>query len=126
MVRGHVLEGGLPRWPGGGRGDSPAAGGRLPRCDRGENRDRRQLKQRQRGQSRTAPCPPELTALIHGHIAEFGTAPDGRLFVGQRNHGELPKLTIVRAWKRAREEVFVEEVAASRLAKRPYDLRHAA
>jgi integrase len=94
--------------------------------DSGENRDKRQLKQRERGESRTAPCPPELTALIHAHIAEFGTAPDGRIFVGERNHAELPKPTIVRTWKLAREETFTEEVAASLLAKRPYDLRHAA
>lgn len=72
------------------------------------------------------PCPPELTELIHAHIAEFDVAPDGRLFVGERNQAELPKLTIVRAWKAAREEVFVEGVLASPLAKRPYDLRHAA
>jgi integrase len=94
--------------------------------DSGENRDRRQLKQRARGETRTVVCPPELTALLHEHIGRFGTAPDGRLFTGERNHGELPKLTIVRAWKRAREEVFIPEVAASPLAGTPYDLRHAA
>ena len=94
--------------------------------DSGENRDQRQLKQRERGETRTAPCPPELTALIHAHIAEFGTGPDGRIFAGERNHHELPKLTYMRAWKRAREEAFTPEVAASPLAKRPYDLRHAA
>ncbi|WP_432986323.1 tyrosine-type recombinase/integrase [Dactylosporangium sp. CA-233914] len=94
--------------------------------DSGENRDRRQLKQRERGESRTAPCPPELTALIHAHIREFGTGTDGRIFVGERNGKEMPKLTIVRAWKRARDETFTEEVSASPLAKRPYDLRHAA
>jgi integrase len=33
---------------------------------------------------------------------------------------------IVRAWRRAREEVLTEEVAMSPLAKTPYDLRHAA
>jgi hypothetical protein len=38
----------------------------------------------------------------------------------------MPKLTIVRAWKRAREEVFTEIVLGSPLAKHPYDLRHAA
>ena len=53
--------------------------------DTGTNRDRRQLKQRARGETRTAPCPPELTALLHEHIARFGTAPDGRLFTGERN-----------------------------------------
>jgi hypothetical protein len=75
--------------------------------DTGASRDRRQLKQRERGESRTAPCPPELTALIHKHLDEFGTGPDGRLFVGDRNHNELPKLTVVRIWQRARESVFV-------------------
>ncbi len=94
--------------------------------DTGRSRDRRQLKQRERGESRTAPCPPELTALIQAHLAEFGTTPDGRLFVGDRNHDELPKLTVVRVWSRAREAAFVPEVVASPLAKRPYDLRHAA
>lgn len=94
--------------------------------DSGTNRDSRQLKQRAIGDGRTVPCPPELTALIHEHIAQFGTAPDGRLFVGERNNAELPKLTINRAWQRARADVFTEEVAASPLAKTPYDLRHAA
>src|SRR5688500_10546202 len=94
--------------------------------DSGENRDRRQLKQRERGESRTVPCPPELTALLHAHIAEFGTTPDGRIFVGERNGSELPKLTITRAWKRARAETFIERVAATPLARTPYDLRHAA
>ena len=94
--------------------------------DSGENRDRRQLKQRARGETRTVPCPPELTALLHEHIKEFGTTPDGRLFVGERNGKELPKLTINRAWQRARQEVFAPHVAASPLAGTPYDLRHAA
>jgi integrase len=94
--------------------------------DSGSNRDRRQLKQRARGETRTIPCPPELTALLHAHIRQFGTAPDGRLFTGERNHEELPKLTIVRAWQRARVAVFTAAVAASPLAKTPYDLRHAA
>lgn len=94
--------------------------------DNGKARDRRQLKQRERGESRDALCPPELTALIHAHLQEFGTAPDGRLFVGDRNHHELPKLTVVRVWKGACRAAFTPEVAASPLAGRPYDLRHAA
>jgi integrase len=92
----------------------------------GKNRDRRQLKQRAVGEGRTVPCPPELTALLHQHIETFGTAPDGRLFRGERNNDELPKGTINRAWRRARAEVFTPEAYASPLAGTPYDLRHAA
>lgn len=94
--------------------------------DSGRNRDDRHLKQRARGESRTVPCPPELTTLLHAHIDRFGAALDGRLFRGERNNMELPKLTIVRAWQRARLAVFTPEVAATSLAKTPYDLRHAA
>src|SRR6266568_2488310 len=57
--------------------------------DSGRNRDRRQLKQRERGETRDAPCPPELTKFIHAHIAQFGLAADGRLFRGERNDEEL-------------------------------------
>jgi integrase len=64
--------------------------------------------------------------MLHAHINEFGTGPDGRIFTGERNSEELPKLTIVRSWQRARCAVFAEEVAATSLARTPYDLRHAA
>jgi integrase len=94
--------------------------------DSGANRDSRHLKQRARGDVRTVPCPPELTALLHEHIDRYGTSTDGRLFRGERNPRELPKLTIVRTWQRARQAAFTDEVAASPLAKTPYDLRHAA
>lgn len=94
--------------------------------DTGKNRDRRQLKQRELGEARTVPCPPELTALIRAHIKQFGFAPDGRLFRGERNNEELPKGTINKTWRRARAEVFTPEVLASPLAGTPYDLRHAA
>jgi integrase len=94
--------------------------------DSGNDRDSRQLKQRARGEVRTVPCPPELTVLLHDHLGLFGTAADGRLFVGERNHTSLPKLTVVRTWRAAREAVFTPDVLATPLAKRPYDLRHAA
>jgi integrase len=94
--------------------------------DDGSNRDRRrQLKQREIGEGRTVPCPPELTALLNEHIERFGFGPDGRLFVGERNKTELPKGTINRAWRAARRAVFTPEVYASPLAATPYDLRHA-
>jgi integrase len=94
--------------------------------DSGRNRDQRPLKQRARGEVRVVPCPPPLTALLHAHIQEFGVQPDGRLFIGERNDGELPTMTIGRMWQRARQAAFTAEVAASPLAKTPYDLRHAA
>ena len=94
--------------------------------DSGRNRDQRPLKQRARGEVRLVPCPPPLTALLHAHIQEFGVQPDGRLFVGERNDGELPTMTIGRVWRRARQVAFIPEVAASPLARTPYDLRHAA
>lgn len=94
--------------------------------DAGTDRDERPLKQRERGETRRVPCPPELTALLHEHLERFSTAADGRLFVGERNHDALPKLTVVRTWRRAREAVFTPEVLRTPLARRPYDLRHAA
>ena len=94
--------------------------------DGGTVRDRReQLMHRERGEGRSAPCPPELTALLHAHIAEFGVGADGRIFRGERNDNELPRLTIVKAWRSARAAVFTAEVVASPLAEKPYDLRHA-
>ena len=48
--------------------------------DSGKHRDRRQLKNRGQGESRAVPCPPELTRMLHDHLAKFGTASEGRLF----------------------------------------------
>lgn len=94
--------------------------------DSGNNRDRRQLKQRAIGETREVAGPPELTALIRHHIRLFKLGPSGRLFVGERNKDELPILTINRIWRQARKAAFTEDVAASPLAETPYDLRHAA
>ena len=65
-----------------------------------------------------------LTRYFHQHIAEFGTAPDGRLFRGERG-GDLPESVYGRAWHGARLLAFTPAVASSSLARRPYDLRHA-
>lgn len=90
----------------------------------GRQRDRRQLKNRARGESRVVPCPPELTAFLYEHLTAFGTGSDGRLFPGERAE-ELPKLTYMRTWRAARRLAFTPEVAASPLAATPYALRHA-
>jgi integrase len=94
--------------------------------DSGETRDQRQLKQRAVGEGRTAPCPPELTQLLHAHRDRYGTGSDGRLFVGERNHDELPRGTVNRVWRESRRAVFTPAVADTPLARTPYDLRHAA
>jgi integrase len=64
--------------------------------DDGRQRERRQLKHRAEGESRAVPTHPELTRLLRDHLAQFGTAPDGRLFSGVRG-GELPTITYRRA-----------------------------
>jgi hypothetical protein len=61
------------------------------------------------GEGGTVPSPPELTTLLHAHIAEFGTGPDGRLFVGERA-GDLP--TYMRTWRAARAATFAPGCSA--------------
>ena len=87
-------------------------------------RDRRQLKQRAKGEVRTVPSPPPLTALLHEHLAQFGTAGDGRLFRNLTG-GELAESTIARVWDKARKAALTPEEYGSPLGRRPYDLRHA-
>lgn len=93
--------------------------------DSGRRREERQLKHRAKGETRIVPCTPELTALLHEHLAVFGTGPDGLLFRGVRG-GELAESTYCRTWRRAREDALSDEQVTSPLARRPYDLRHAA
>lgn len=93
--------------------------------DTGQARDRRQLKHRARGEGRTVPCPPELTALFHEHLAQFGADSDGRLFRGEQGR-ELAAITYSRVWRKARAATSTTAVQATPLARRPYDLRHAA
>jgi integrase len=93
--------------------------------DSGTRRDKRGLKHRPRNEVRIVPCAPPLTALIHQHLSTFGTTSDGRLFRGARG-GDLSDSTYGRVWQQARQRALSTEEAASPLARRPYDLRHAA
>lgn len=93
--------------------------------DSGKRRDRRGLKHRPRGEVRVVPCAPPLTELLHQHITEFGTGADGRLIRGVRGD-DLSDSTYGRVWQKAREAALTPAEVTSPLARRPYDLRHAA
>jgi len=92
--------------------------------DAGTRRERRQLKHRAADEVRLVPCHPRLTQLLQAHIAEFGTTSDGRLFRGA-NGRDISESVYGRVWDAARRATFSESEAPSRIAKRPYDLRHA-
>lgn len=94
--------------------------------DTGLRGEERGLKHRLDNEGRTVPCSDELTDILHWHLETYGTTPDGRLFWGERGGGLLCGTVYARAWKRARRVAFTPEVVESPLAKRPYDLRHAA
>ena len=92
--------------------------------DNGTTRQERGLKHRPAGTVRPVPMPPPLVQLVRAHIAEHGTTADGRLFRGHYG-GELSESTYGRVWEKARADALTAAQAASTLAKRPYDLRHA-
>ncbi|WP_043183472.1 integrase [Streptomyces sp. NRRL F-5123] len=70
------------------------------------------------------PIPPPLVRLLREHVAEFGTADDGRLF--QSEYGNVVAASSYsRIWKRGRELGLLPAQASSVMAARPYDLRHA-
>jgi integrase len=83
------------------------------------------LKHRPDGAIRMVPVPPVLVAMLRAHFTAYGTAPDGRLFRGTRG-GPLSESLYGRVWHAARTLALGPELAASGLARRPYDLRHAA
>jgi integrase len=91
----------------------------------GTRREPRQLKHRGVDEVRIVPSPPELTTILRKHLAEHGTAQDGRLFRGVRG-GPLSESLYGRVWGEARTAALTAEEVASPLARRPYDLRHAA
>ena len=93
--------------------------------DAGETHDRRGLKHRSRKAVRLVPIPPELVAMLRWHIEAYGSAPDGRLFRTLRG-GLVQESGYGEVWARARRAALPPAAAASLMAKRPYDLRHAA
>jgi integrase len=84
------------------------------------------LKRRRPEDVRLVPIPPVLVAILRVHVATVGTAPDGRLFFGVQTGEHVPGSVYSRVWDQARKIGLSPEQAASPLARRPYDLRHAA
>jgi integrase len=71
------------------------------------------------------PLCPELVAILRRHLGQFGTAPDGRI-VATAQGAIASDSWYGRVWTMARTMALSEAQAASPLAQRPYDLRHAA
>lgn len=94
--------------------------------DSGAAGEERELKHRGVGVGRTVPCSPDLVAALQEHLARHGTAKDGRLFPAMRSDRPLSSSLYGRVWGLARTATFTTEVLTTPLAKRPYDLRHAA
>jgi len=88
-------------------------------------RQRRELKHRAPGETRTVPIHPELVILLRDHLKRHGTGPGGRIFIGPRG-GILTDRAYLAVFHQARAAAFTGPEAASLLARRPYDLRHAA
>ncbi|MEX5634115.1 tyrosine-type recombinase/integrase [Parafrankia sp. FMc2] len=104
-------------------GSEPRAGGDW--TDDGRPRDRRGLKRRGQHETRPVPIPPELVALLRRHLDTYGTGEGGRLFRTLRG-GPPQDSHYTALWRRARAAALTPAQAASPLARRPYDLRHAA
>lgn len=90
----------------------------------GNARELRGLKRRAGNATRVVPIPPVLVGLLRQHLADDGTAPDGRLFRSEAG-GIVQNAKYGRVWRRARKTALTAEQVESRLAARPYDLRHA-
>jgi site-specific recombinase XerC len=93
--------------------------------DTGPARQRRELKHRPRGETRPVPVHPELAALLSEHLKRYPPGPDGRIFTGPRG-GIFNDRAYLKIFHQARAVAFTPSEAASLLARRPYDLRHAA
>jgi integrase len=93
--------------------------------DSGDAHEERGLKHRAADDVRPVPIPPVLVAILHAHIKEHGVGADGRIFRSERGK-PVASTAYTEVWQDARLLAFTPEQAASPLAGRPYDLRHAA
>src|SRR5215469_8094053 len=94
-------------------------------ADTGSARQRRELKHRPCGETRPVPVHPELVWLLSQHLKTYSPGPDGRIFTGPRG-GMFNDRAYLKIFHQARAAAFSSGESASLLARRPYDLRHAA
>ena len=71
------------------------------------------------------PHPARPGPVLRAHLKRYGTSPDGRLFRTARG-GLLQDSAYSAVWAAARAAALTPAQHASPLARRPYDLRHAA
>lgn len=100
----------------------PRAGSRW--TDSGKVRERRELKHRAKGDTRPVPIHPELCTMLREHLQQFGTGPDGRIFIGPRG-GHMTDRAYLKVFHEARTKAFTPMEAKSPLMDVPYSLRHA-
>jgi integrase len=86
----------------------------------------RPLKRRRPEEVRMVPIPPALVVILREHLGAFGVAVDGRLFRGLLGAPAVPSSVYTKVWQAARAYALRPAEVASPLARRPYDLRHAA
>lgn len=92
--------------------------------DDGEVHETRAPKGGPRNAVRRVPIPPQLVQLLREHLEQYGTGPEGQLFLTYRGATYQPS-TLWRVLSEARVKAFTPAQVASPLARRPYDFRHA-
>jgi hypothetical protein len=68
---------------------------------KGRNKGRPNINARGRRPTRRVPIPPELVALLRGHLAWFGAGPGGRLFRSENGNPIQPS-TWWHVWQKVR------------------------
>ena len=68
-------------------------------------RQRRELKHRAPGETRTVPIHPALVTLLRDHLERYGTGPGGRVFIGPRG-GILTDRAYLAVFHQARAAAF--------------------
>ncbi|MBS2547413.1 tyrosine-type recombinase/integrase [Catenulispora sp. NL8] len=93
--------------------------------DNGKPHEERGLKHRAVDDVRPVPACPELVKILRDHVANFPPRNGGPLFVAARG-GVVNDSIYTKTWRDARFDALTARQFASPMAKRPYDLRHAA